>query len=153
MGRNSTPGDRRRPAPDRVKPALRLVRADEAAGSPFDDLDALRQALPPVATRRARSSEFFARIPIEKGLALYRHHIGDAGWAILIELDRLILKRGCNPVRLASHNLAKYGISRHAKRRALRSLREAGVISFEQRGNEAPLVLHHWFPARKVCRG
>ena len=147
MDRNSKPGDRRRPAPNRVKPALRLVGAYEAAGSPFDDLDALRQVLPPV-TRRERSTEFFARIPIEKGLALCRHGIGDAGWAILIELDRLILKRRCNPVRLANHNLAKYGISRQSKRLALRRLRAAGVLSFEQRGSRAPLVFHHWFPAQ-----
>ena len=149
MDRNSKPGDRRRPAPDRVKPALRLVRADEAAGSPFDDLDALRQALPPVATRRERSSETFARIPHARGLELGRRKLSGAAWGVLIVLDRLILMgHGQNPVRFTYRAREAIGLSRYRTLRALEQLVDAGVISIEQRPDRVPLVTHKWFPIR-----
>jgi hypothetical protein len=70
MGRNSRPGDRQYVASGRVnrKGRLRLVSNEGETTSPFDDLDALRQALPPVMTRRERSTETFARIPASPGL-------------------------------------------------------------------------------------
>jgi hypothetical protein len=96
---------------------------------------------------RARSKKTFARIPYEQGLALLKHDIGSAGWAILIELDWLILKSGgCNPVPLASSKLRKYGLNHVRKLRALRRLEKAGVVRVEWRGNRAPLVMHLWYP-------
>ena len=121
----------------------------------FDDLDALQAATPQLTPkapsgrrrRRQRSTESFARIPYAKGLALHQHDIGSVGWTILLELDRLILEAGGrNPVRLTNHHLRQYGIDRAGKWRALRKLEAAGVVAIEQRGREAPLVTHLWFP-------
>src|SRR5262245_12737052 len=119
----------------------------------FDNLDALRVETPtaPLSSlgpkRRRRLTESFARIPHERGLALHQQGIGSAGWVILIELDRLILhERGRNPVRLTNRNLRRYGIDHKKKWRALLRLREAGVITIEQHGRQAPLITHLWFP-------
>ena len=149
MDRNSGPGGRRRSAPDRVKPKLRLVSPDEPA-SPFDDLDALRQAapLPPVATRRERCAETFCRIPHARGLELVRRKLSSAAWGVLITLDRLILTgRGRNPVRLTCRSLEGTRLSRYAVMRALKQLTDAGVVEVEQRPGRAPVVRHRWYPA------
>lgn len=124
------------------------------ASDVFNDLDTLRAATPQLtpkpprgSPRRSRLTETFARIPHTKGLALHQHDIGSVGWTILLELDRLIFEaRGRNPVSLTNHNLRRYGIDRAGKWRALRKLETAGVIAIEQRGREAPLITHLWFP-------
>jgi hypothetical protein len=125
------------------KDRLRLVSGNESL---FDDLGALRQ-LPPVSTRRARSTETFARIPHNRGRELARRKLSGAAWALLIELDRLILKsRGRNPVKLCSARMNAAGINRHARLRALRQLEEAGTVRVERRGKgRSPWVLHLWF--------
>jgi hypothetical protein len=112
----------------------------------FDDLDALREAMPAVATKRARTAETFARIPHERAQALWSH-ISSPGWMILIEIDRLILKgRGRNPVRLTNHRLRELGIGRMTKRRQLRCLEVAGVIKVQSRARAWTLIAHLWFP-------
>jgi DNA-binding transcriptional ArsR family regulator len=75
--------------------------------------------------------------------------IHGAAWIILLELDRLIFKSfGRNPVRLANHNLEAVGVSRNAKSKALRQLRDAGVITVNQQGREAAMVTHLWHPLK-----
>jgi hypothetical protein len=127
---------------------LQLVTdTDPGSGSVFDNLDALRQELPSVATRRARSVETFARIPHARGHELARRKLSGAAWALLIELDRLILMgRGRNPVRLTYRAREAIGLSRHRTDRALRQLVATGVITIEQRAGRVPLVTHKWFP-------
>ena len=116
----------------------------------FNDLDALRrEQAAPTAQRRQPLKETFARIPHDRAHTLARYGIGGPAWAILIELDRLILKgRGRNPVRLTNHRLKAAGIIGHVKSRALRQLEAAQVISVLSRGGggHSPLVLHRWFP-------
>jgi hypothetical protein len=125
---------------------LQLVTDDGPGPSVFDNLDALRQELP-VATRRARSSETFARIPHARGIELGRRNVSGAAWALLIELDRLILMgQGQNPVRLTYRAREAIGLSRFKTERALRQLVDAGVISVEQRPGRVPLVTHKWYP-------
>jgi hypothetical protein len=106
------------------------------------DLESLRVAVPPLSPPgRKRSLETFARIPHDKGLALCRHHrLGSAAWAVLLELDRLILKRrGQNPVKFISSRLREAGFKEQTRARALRQLAAAGVIQVEQRGpGQAP---------------
>ena len=95
------------------KPKLYLVGQDPA--TVFDDLDKLRAEMG-TPLRRARTTETFARIPHDKGLALCRSQIGWAAWAILIELDRLILKaEGRNPVRLWSPRLRAMDVSGYGR--------------------------------------
>jgi hypothetical protein len=133
---------------------LRLVSSQEDPASVFDDLDALRRAQPAPAgpafqgQRRQRMAETFARIPHDKGLALCRLKIGWPAWAVLIELDRLVLKAGGkNPVRFWSSRLRTVGITKQTRARALRRLAAAGVVKVEQRGKGlSPWVTHLWYP-------
>jgi hypothetical protein len=131
-----------------VKRRLYVVGADNPAHV-FDDLDALRrEGAQPTKTRRARIKETFARVPHDRAHQLACHGITAAAWAILIEIDRLILHgRGRNPIRLTNHRLKQAGIDRYQKRRALCQLEDAGAIRvLPGAAGRAPLVLHLWFP-------
>jgi hypothetical protein len=130
------------------RPKLYLVGQDPA--EIFNDLDKLKSDLTTPPSRRARTTETFARIPHDRALALYKHHLGSAPWAVLIELDRLILKRrGQNPVRFASTRLRLVGLKDHTRTRALRQLASAGVVRIASRGpGLAPWVTHLWYPLR-----
>src|SRR5262249_50659713 len=129
------------------RPRLHLVGQDPA--NVFDDIDKLREDMA-TPVRRARLTGSFARIPHDKGLMLCRLKIGWAAWAVLIELDRLVLKaHGQNPVRLWSSKLRAAGVADQTRARALRQLRRAGVIEIEQRGKGlSPWVTHLWYPHR-----
>jgi hypothetical protein len=103
---------------------------------------------PSQKVRRPRTSTgapTWARIPHERALQLHGR-IDGAAWIVLIELDRLIFKTGQNPVRLPNKNLREVGMSRTGKAKALRQLQSAGVVTYKQDGNEAPLVTHSWYP-------
>jgi hypothetical protein len=124
---------------------FRVVKTNDPAAV-FDDLDTLREAMPAVVPKRARTAETFARIPHERARELWPH-ISSAGWMILIEIDRLILKgRGRNPLKLSNQRLRELGISKHAKHRQLRKLEAAGVVKVHQQRREATVILHLWFP-------
>ena len=128
------------------RPRLRLIGSPDPADI-FDDLAALRQEQRTRGPeRRQRTTETFARFPHDRALALYRH-IGGPAWAVLIELDRLILKgRGRNPVKLSSARMNAAGLNRHSRLRALRQLETAGVVRVERHGRgRSPWVLHLWF--------
>jgi hypothetical protein len=116
----------------------------------FDDLDALRAGMPAVTTdKRTRTTETFARFPHDRALAMPTN-ISNAGWKILVELDRLILKgRGRNPVRLTNHRLRELGISRETKQYQLRRLEAAGVIKIETQQRKGTVVTHLWFPEQR----
>jgi hypothetical protein len=127
---------------------LRLGGSDPA--DIFDNLEALRQEQErPTTGRRARLKETFARIPHDRAVDLYRH-LGGAAWLLLIEIDRLILEgRGRNPVKLANRALKRGGMTHWSKRRALRQLEAAGVITVARQGRgRAPLVTLQWLPVR-----
>jgi hypothetical protein len=112
----------------------------------FDDLRALRQ-LTPASTRRARSTETFARIPYGRARALVPHDLTGSAWQLLIELDRLILEgHGRNPVKLTNQSQKAIGLTRGKRERALCLLKDAGVITVERRPGQALLVTHKWYP-------
>jgi hypothetical protein len=127
---------------------LYLVGQDPA--DIFNDLDKLKSDLTNPPERRTRTAETFARIPHDRALALYRHRLTPAAWAVLIELDRLILKRrGQNPVRFASARLRAAGIKENVRALALQQLVAAGAVRVLHRGpGLAPLVTHLWYPTR-----
>ena len=127
---------------------LHLVGQDPA--EIFDDLDKLKSDLTAPSERRARATETFARIPHDKALELHKHRLYPSAWTVLIELDRLILKRrGQNPVRFASSRLRAIGLTDHTRTRALRQLASAGVVQITSRGpGLAPWVTHLWYPLR-----
>src|SRR5262245_37188203 len=119
---------------------LRLVSSQDPATSVFDNLPALRKAQSAAARpafqgqRRQRSVETFARIRHDRARRLY--HLSGSAWALLIELDRLILEsHGRNPVRLTTTILKASGLSEKRKRSGLDELESAGAITVErQRG-------------------
>jgi hypothetical protein len=128
-----------------IEEARRRRRQQEDA-----DLRALTVAEDKSGGRRARTSATFARIPHDQALELYRRGISSAAWAVLIELDRIILKSGGrNPVLLWSSRLRAVGITHSRRRHALRQLEVAGVISVtRRRSGLGLLVTHHWFEVR-----
>ena len=131
-----------------AKRRFHVVKTDDPAAV-FDDLDALQQEKPVVATKRARTTETFARFPHNRALAMPTS-ISNAGWKILVELDRLILKgRGRNPVRLTNHRLRELGISRETKQYQLRRLEAAGLIKIETQQRKGTVVTHLWFPEQR----
>ena len=135
---------------------LRLVSSHDPA-SIFDDLDALRQASKTAATaeasssfqarRRPHSSETFARIPHDRGLALARKNLSGAAWVLLILIDWLIIRSyGRNPVKLFPKERTQAGLSRWAQDRGLLQLEKAGVIAVERKRGRSPLITHLWYP-------
>jgi hypothetical protein len=129
------------------RPRLHLVGEDPA--DVFDDLDQLREKFAAPGPRK-KSGASFARIPHDQGLALYPK-VGAAGWAVLIELDRLVLKNGGrNPVHLWSPRLRKVGVTDLVRRRALRQLEAAGAVKVERgKSGSGPWVTHLWYPRQK----
>jgi hypothetical protein len=147
------------------RPRLRLVGNDRDGTAVFDDMEKLRADLETAAAattttpegsvgqtltqRRHRETETFARVPHDRGLELYRRHrISGPAWAVLIELDRMVLtQRGKNPVCFWSPRLRAAGLVRGVRTRALRQLAAAGVVEVEwgTRGL-SPLVRHLWYP-------
>ena len=128
---------------------LRLVGTPDPTDV-FNDLDALRREQKnPAGKRRQRATETFARVPHDRALALYRQ-LGGPTWVLLFEIDRLNLKGGKNPIRLAVSRLDTAGMTRHVRRRALLRLEKAGVIQVEWRGRgRSPWVTHSWYPRRE----
>jgi hypothetical protein len=128
---------------------LRLISSDPS--NIFDDLERLQAEQRTPVARRPRSRETFARIPHDKGLQLCQLRISCAAWAVLLELDQLILKAGGrNPVSLFSPRLKAIGLLGQARARALRQLQAAGVVSVSQRGKGlSPWVTHLCFEKRR----
>jgi hypothetical protein len=126
---------------------LRLVGSPDPS-SVFDDLSKLQQEQRGAPARRTRAMQTFARIPHDAALALYRHRLPCAAWVLLIELDRILLKKRCkNPFKLSSSRLRGIGLRDQTRQRALRQLEAAGVIKVERIGQGmSPWVTHLWFP-------
>jgi|SRR6516225_1688387 len=129
-----------------ARPRFRVVKTNDPAAV-FDDIDALREAMPAVATKRARTAETFARLPHDQAAAM--RDIGGIGWLLVVEIDRLILKgRGRNPVRLTNHRMHQLGISRQSKRYYLRKLEAAGIIKVQSEVRKWTVVTLLWFPVQ-----
>lgn len=135
---------RRKVGAERMSRKFRVVKTNDPAAV-FDDLAALRETMPAMATKRARATETFARIPHDQAAAM--RNIGGIGWLIMVEIDRLILKgRGRNPVRLTNHRMHQLGISRQSKWYYLRQLEAAGVVKVQAETRKWTVVTLLWFP-------
>jgi hypothetical protein len=69
---------------------------------------------------------------------------GGALLSVVVELAHRRFKTGHRVVALASAELEKGGVSRWAKRRALRQLERAGLVSVSQKGKQSPQVTILW---------
>jgi hypothetical protein len=65
---------------------------------------------------------------------------------VCIWLLRLAWEKHSTTFPLANAGLAKWGISREAKRRALASLEKAGLISVQRRAKRSPIVTLLYLP-------
>jgi hypothetical protein len=118
----------------------------------IDGPDLIANAPPPpprARTAKEKVADTWAKIPHGLGLKLARDS-GNSALAVLLALEHSIYEGHnngihTNRVKLTNNLLKQYGITRHLKRRGLRHLAAAGVITVKQRGKEAPIVTHHWY--------
>jgi hypothetical protein len=135
---------------------LRVVRTGAMAEAVVKDgEDPLFADFGPLAgpervSRRPPMRELFAQTPARVWLRLWRHRVGDAGWACAMELDHLILaSRGKNPIAFYSRRLKEAGLVDHTRTRALRQLEKAGVIKVTPvRKGMSPIVTCLWRPLK-----
>ena len=101
----------------------------------------------PASSLRRREVETFARIPHNRALKLYPRRLTGSAWAVLIELDRMILAARGRKSRSFLEPTAACAVSRDVRTQALKRLEAAGVVEVEWRGHGlAPMVRHLWFP-------
>jgi hypothetical protein len=100
----------------------------------------------PRAPRLATPRKSFALVPHDFAVELAKRKIGDAGWLLWFEIDRLVFSSRRNPVKFTNQRWKTLGLSRWTKARALRRLQKLGIITFAIRGQEAPEVTCLWRP-------
>lgn len=96
-------------------------------------------AAPPARKLRPRATEPFVLVSVKQ---LKRGAEACGGQRLLVWLYILYKAklRSENTVLIANKTLAGWGVSRHAKTRALRELEAAGLISVEWRERRSPVV-------------
>ena len=128
---------------------LRLVASNEAeARLAYFKAMAEQRSAPslPRAPLLAKPRKSFALVPHDFAVDLAKRKIGDAGWLLWFEVDRLVFNSRRNPVKFTNERWKALGLSRWTKARALRRLRKLGVIRFTIQGQEAPEVTCLWRP-------
>jgi hypothetical protein len=111
--------------------------------------DSIKQKLVPPAERSAAHKGFeFMVLPPEQ-MAQLAVELKSPELAVLFRLYRNWFSQyQKNPLPLANFDLKGFKISRMQKRRALRVLQKAGLISMEKRRGKTPVVTLLWL-ARK----
>jgi hypothetical protein len=109
-----------------------------------DDLDTGAKPSKAWQRRRARLTTTWAQIPHHRGIELAKR-IQAPALAVLLLLEHLIHGAKSNRVKLTNDLFKQYGIARQSKRWGLTQLADAGVITIEQAGKEAPVVTHLWY--------
>jgi hypothetical protein len=87
----------------------------------------------------ARRRKAFAIVPLQLSGEMVKA-IGIPGAMVLILLFYLSWQYQGAPFPFQNTLLARYGVSREAKRRVLKALEKAGLIRVEWRCNQAPIV-------------
>jgi hypothetical protein len=87
----------------------------------------------------AKRKKEFALVPLPAAAAMMKA-IGTPGAMVVVALFYLSWKHGGAPFPLSNLVLARYGISRGIKHRALKALEGAGLIRVEWRYKQSPLV-------------
>ena len=110
------------------------------AGDPFD-VESLR--VDPgslvLARRSQRRKHQFIKVPMA-----WADRLGSARYAATLKVAHRLLhehwRGGGRPVQLANVALARSGVSRHQKWRALRELERLGLVRIESRARKSPIV-------------
>jgi hypothetical protein len=98
--------------------------------------------------KRAPAAEPFVRLPYARFMQAYGK-LSAAAFVVAIELDHLhftSFEAHKNPVTLTNKDLKAVGMHRNTKAKALRQLRDAGLISFTQDGQGSYVVTLTWYP-------
>jgi hypothetical protein len=94
--------------------------------------------------RRAPATEPFVRLPYARFMQTYGK-LSAAALYVAIELDHLHFGH-VNPVTLTNKDLKPIGMHRNTKAKALRQLRNVGLISYTQDGHGSYCVTMTWHP-------
>ena len=92
-----------------------------------------------VPQRIKKRQRQFVQLPLGLVDQVARHS-RDKTLAVLCHLLNLEWKQGGGPIKVPNGFLAKLGIGRGAKSRALSKLARLGIISVERRGRKSPIV-------------
>lgn len=88
---------------------------------------------------RKREAELFAKVPLLWAAAATKA-IGSPRAFVPIWLRHMAWKSRSETFALSNADLARYGVDRQVKRRALKALTEAGLIKVEQLPGRATIV-------------
>jgi hypothetical protein len=100
-----------------------------------------------IELQEAKRLKSWCKISHRMGIALAKR-LRMPAFAVLLAVDYAIYKSERNPTKLTNELLAEFEIPRESKRRGLRQLEAAGVVSVDRKGREAPMVTSHWHPKR-----
>lgn len=111
-----------------------------SAGDPFDVGNLRVDPGSLVLARRSqRRKHQFIKVPL-----VWADRLGTARYAATLKVAHHLLRDhfrgGGRPVPLANVALARSGVSRHQKWRALRELERLGLVRIESRARKSPIV-------------
>jgi hypothetical protein len=94
---------------------------------------------PSAKKRKAKREEAFALVPLARAAEITKcmRAKGTMVWIVLVYLA---WKNKSPTVQLSNEAVRRYGVSRHAKYRALITLEAAGIVSVKWRHKQAPMV-------------
>jgi hypothetical protein len=94
---------------------------------------------PGMKIRRTRKQQEFVKVPLQWA-ADAAEVTGTRGAMVWILLLHMAWKTKCSTFPLSNVRLARYGVSREIKRRALEKLEASGLIKIERRWKQSPIV-------------
>jgi hypothetical protein len=90
--------------------------------------------------REAKRLVGFVKIPWSWANALASDDVGGKVWAVACHILYETWREKGRPIKVPNGMLARCGVSRSAKVRALRKLEELGLVSIEWRPHKSPIV-------------
>jgi hypothetical protein len=94
---------------------------------------------PGMKIRKTRKQQEFVKVPLQWA-ADAAEVTGTRGAVVWILLLYMAWKTKCLTFPLSNVMLARYGVSREIKRRALEKLEASGLIKIERRRKQSPIV-------------
>jgi hypothetical protein len=94
------------------------------------------KGVPPAKRRRTKA---FTMMPLTEAASMFRAMSQSKAMVATVLCYQAWKAKG-KPFRLANELLAKYGVHRQTKYRAIAELEAAGLIRVERRGKHAPMI-------------